>query len=127
MCVTHIHRCIQVCVSWSDIILQDRKANRRRRTYEREQKHALEVGGCVRERFGVKCVTLVCLFQMGGVVRVADAETRLAVACRSALSSVQARAKTPSTHTHSPAAGSAPTHTPLSSKRQQFLQVFTQT
>ncbi|MCJ8745964.1 hypothetical protein PDJAM_G00136270 [Pangasius djambal] len=97
-----IHTCSQVCDSWSDIILQDRKANRRRRMYEREQKHTLE---------------------MGGAARVVDAETRLALTCRSALGSVQAQAKTPSTRTHTPAASGARTHTPPSTKRQQFLQV----
>ncbi|XP_053095529.1 F-box only protein 43 [Pangasianodon hypophthalmus] len=97
-----IHTCSQVCDSWSDIILQDRKANRRRRMYEREQKHALE---------------------MGGAARVVDAETRLALACRSALGSVQAQAKTPSTRAHTPAASGARAHTPPSTKRQQFLQV----
>ncbi|XP_017319795.2 F-box only protein 43 isoform X2 [Ictalurus punctatus] len=89
-----IHTCTRVCDSWSDIILQDRKANRRRRTYEREQKHTLE---------------------MGGAARVVDAETRLALACRLALGSVQAQAKTPNTLTHTPAASGALTHTPAAS------------
>ncbi|KAG7335422.1 hypothetical protein KOW79_000115 [Hemibagrus wyckioides] len=107
-----IHTCTEVCDSWSDIILQDRKANRRRRNYEQEQHHALE---------------------MGRAARVMDAETRLALVCRSALSSVQAQAKTPRAraHTpatggvraHTPATGGARAHTPPSTKRQQFLQV----
>ncbi|KAF4087457.1 hypothetical protein AMELA_G00070880 [Ameiurus melas] len=97
-----IHTCTRVCDSWSDIILQDRKANRRRRMYEREQKHTLE---------------------MGGAARVVDAETRLALACRSALGSVQTQAKTPSALTHTPTTTCALTHTPPSTKRQQFLQV----
>ncbi|KAK3572198.1 hypothetical protein QTP86_026063, partial [Hemibagrus guttatus] len=89
-----IHTCTEVCESWRDIILQDRKANRRRRTYEREQNHALE---------------------MGRVARVVDAETRLALACRSALSSVQAQAKTPGARAHTPAASGARAHTPAAS------------
>ncbi|KAK2855294.1 hypothetical protein Q7C36_007163 [Tachysurus vachellii] len=97
-----IYTCTEVCDSWSEIILQDRKANHRRRTYKREQNHTLE---------------------MGRAARVVDAETRLTLACRSALSSVQAQAKTPSTLTHTPATSSAHTHTPPSLKRQQFLQV----
>ncbi|KAF5891731.1 F-box only protein 43, partial [Clarias magur] len=88
-----VHTCTRVCDSWSEIILQDRKASRRRRMYEREQKHILE---------------------MGGAARVVDAETRLALSCRSALGSVQAQAKTPSARTHTPASGSAHTHTPAS-------------
>ncbi|XP_062847716.1 F-box only protein 43 [Trichomycterus rosablanca] len=97
-----IYTCDQVCRSWSDIVLQDRKASRRRKMYEREMRLSLE---------------------MGRAARVVDAETRLALACRSALGSVQAQAKTPSTHTHTPAAGTTCTHTPPSTKRQQFLQV----
>ncbi|KAI5106058.1 F-box only protein 43, partial [Silurus meridionalis] len=97
-----LQMCTQVCDSWSDIILQDRKANRRRRMYEREQKRVLE---------------------MGGAARVVDAETRLTLACRSALGSVQAQAKTPSAHTLTPATNGTHAHTPPSMKRQQFLQV----
>ncbi|KAI5618327.1 F-box only protein 43 [Silurus asotus] len=81
---------------------KDRKANRRRRMYEREQKRVLE---------------------MGGAARVVDAETRLTLACRSALGSVQAQAKTPSAHTLTPATNGTHAHTPPSIKRQQFLQV----
>ncbi|KAM9488775.1 F-box only protein 43 isoform 2-T3 [Clarias gariepinus] len=88
-----VHMCSQVCDSWSEIILQDRKASRRRRMYEREQKHTLE---------------------MGGAARVVDAETRLALSCRPALGSVQAQAKTPSARAHTPGSGGMRAHTPAS-------------
>ncbi|XP_037392969.1 F-box only protein 43 [Pygocentrus nattereri] len=102
-----IYICGQVSHSWDVIILQDKKACRRRKMYEKEMKVALE---------------------MGSAAHVPDAETRLNLACRSALSSVQAQAKTPSSLTRTPAARWP--HTPLqhltphsSTKRQEFLQV----
>ncbi|XP_072536084.1 F-box only protein 43 [Salminus brasiliensis] len=102
-----IYMCGQVSEAWNEIIVQDKRACRRRKLYEREMKIALE---------------------MGSAARVPDAETRLTLACRSALSSVQAQAKTPSAHTRTPAARS--TYTPLqqmtphsSTKRLEFLQV----
>ncbi|KAI4898134.1 hypothetical protein NFI96_015398 [Prochilodus magdalenae] len=102
-----IYMCGQVSDSWDEIILQDKKACRRRKMYEREMKVALE---------------------MGSAARVLDADTRLTLASRSALSSVQAQAKTPSSLTCTPAARI--TCTPIqhltphsSTKRQEFLQV----
>ncbi|XP_066539388.1 F-box only protein 43 [Hoplias malabaricus] len=102
-----IYVCSQVSDVWDEIISQDKKACRRKKLYERELKVALE---------------------MGSAVRVPDAETRLTLACRSALSSVQAQAKTPTAQTYTPAARG--TLTPLqhitphsSTKRQEFLQV----
>uniref|UniRef100_A0AAR2J0H5 ZBR-type domain-containing protein n=1 Tax=Pygocentrus nattereri TaxID=42514 RepID=A0AAR2J0H5_PYGNA len=78
-----IYICGQVSHSWDVIILQDKKACRRRKMYEKEMKVALE---------------------MGSAAHVPDAETRLNLACRSALSSVQAQAKTPSSLTRTPVA-----------------------
>uniref|UniRef100_W5KXG0 RGS domain-containing protein n=1 Tax=Astyanax mexicanus TaxID=7994 RepID=W5KXG0_ASTMX len=102
-----IYMCGQVSEAWGDIIMQDKRACRRKKLYEREMKIALE---------------------MGSAARVPDAETRLNLACRSALSSVQAQAKTPIMSAHTPAARR--TYTPLqhmtpqsSTKRQEFLQV----
>uniref|UniRef100_A0A4W4ES10 ZBR-type domain-containing protein n=1 Tax=Electrophorus electricus TaxID=8005 RepID=A0A4W4ES10_ELEEL len=80
-----IYTCGQVSDIWDDIIMQDKKASHRRKLYERETRLGLE---------------------MGSAAHVPDAETRLTLACRSALSSVQAQAKTPRACTHTPAAES---------------------
>ncbi|XP_026861575.2 F-box only protein 43 [Electrophorus electricus] len=102
-----IYTCGQVSDIWDDIIMQDKKASHRRKLYERETRLGLE---------------------MGSAAHVPDAETRLTLACRSALSSVQAQAKTPRACTHTPAAESIYTpllhETPISNtKCQEFLQV----
>ncbi|KAK9961608.1 hypothetical protein ABG768_009382 [Culter alburnus] len=95
-----IYRFGQVSDDWNDVITEDKKAAHRRRSHIRELKIALEGGK---------------------PAHVPDADTRAALACRSALGSVQAQARTP--HTHPPC---TPTHGSgrhCSSKRMQFLQV----
>ncbi|XP_076827973.1 F-box only protein 43 [Brachyhypopomus gauderio] len=102
-----IYICGQVSGIWDDIIMQDKKASHRRKLYENEIRLGLE---------------------MGSAVHVPDAETRLTLACRSALSSVQAQAKTPRACAHTPNAEVIYTplqhQTPQSkTKCQEFLQV----
>ncbi|XP_030638966.1 F-box only protein 43 [Chanos chanos] len=100
-----IYRFGQVSRIWDEIILQDKKACRRRRSYLKDRKTA---------------------FERGSATHVPDAETRLNLVSRSALSSVQAQSKTPSSRTP---LGKG-TFTPIqdkvshsSCKREEFLQV----
>ncbi|KAJ8386307.1 hypothetical protein AAFF_G00175030 [Aldrovandia affinis] len=100
-----IYRFGQVSDIWDEIILQDKATNRRRRSYLKDLKKAQE---------------------LGGAAHVSDAETRLNLQCRSALRSVQAQSKTPSTRT--PTLGNG-TFTPVqhkahsASKLDRYLQV----
>ncbi|XP_043113824.1 F-box only protein 43 [Puntigrus tetrazona] len=90
-----LYRFGQVSDDWNDVVSEDKKAAHRRRSHIRELKITLEGGRAA---------------------HVPDADTRSALACRSALGSVQAQARTP--HTHTPC-----TPTQTSSKRMHFLQV----
>ncbi|XDV39481.1 hypothetical protein PO909_008725 [Leuciscus waleckii] len=92
-----IYRFGQVCEDWSDVITEDRRATHRRRCYIRELKISLTLEG-------------------GKPAHVPDADTRVALVCRSALGSVQAQARTP-------LAPPPVTPTHASSRRRQFLQV----
>ncbi|XP_015213277.2 F-box only protein 43 [Lepisosteus oculatus] len=73
-----IYRFGQVSDVWDEIVLQDKIIHRRRKSYLKDLKLAAEEGSAV---------------------RVPDAETRLNLLSRSALKSVQAQAKTPSSQT----------------------------
>ncbi|XP_051577790.1 F-box only protein 43-like [Myxocyprinus asiaticus] len=95
-----IYRFGHVSDDWNDVITEDKKASHRRRCHIREMKSALEAGK---------------------TAHVADADTRLALACRSALSSVQAQARTP--HTHPSCTPTQHTEHHCSSKRVEFLQI----
>ncbi|KAJ8273249.1 hypothetical protein GJAV_G00099400 [Gymnothorax javanicus] len=100
-----IYRFGQVSCLWDEIILQDKMSNRRRRSYLKDLKMALE---------------------LGGAAHVPDAETRLNLQCRSALRSVQAQSKTPIVCTPTPGNSTVTSvqHTARSaSKRDEFLQV----
>nr|AAH54715.1 Zgc:66488 [Danio rerio] len=90
-----IYRFGQVSEEWSDVISEDKRAAHRRKNHIRELKSQLEGGK---------------------LAHVPDADTRAALACRSALGSVQAQARTPHTHT-------SITPRQSSSKHTQFLQV----
>ncbi|XP_064196905.1 F-box only protein 43 isoform X2 [Anguilla rostrata] len=95
----------QVSDAWGEIVVQDKMASQRRRSFFRMQQMTLE----------------------GTTLHVPDAETRLNHPCRSPLMSVQAQAKTPQHHT--PLAGNGSFtivkhHVkPSASKREEFLQV----
>ncbi|KAJ8267611.1 hypothetical protein COCON_G00127830 [Conger conger] len=105
LCPEDIYRFGQVSNLWNEIIMQDKLANRRRRSYLKDLKMARE---------------------LGGAAHVPDAETRLILPCRSALKSVQAQSRTPITCT--PTLGNG-TFTPVqhsgrsASKQDEFLQV----
>ncbi|KAJ8394623.1 hypothetical protein AAFF_G00044260 [Aldrovandia affinis] len=101
-----VYRFGQVSDVWDEIIVEDKRASQRRRSFLKEQKIAFELG------------TAAC---------VPDAETRLNLPCRTALASVQAQSKTPRCHT--PLSGNS-SFTPVrdsvkqsASKREEFLQV----
>ncbi|CAJ1061453.1 F-box only protein 43 [Xyrichtys novacula] len=103
-----IYRCALVCRSWNEIIQQDKQASLKRRSHQSKVEAADE---------------------LGGVVHVPEAETRLALVKRSALKIVQAQSRTSSLCT--PQSGNG-TQTPLqhsalnsgsSSKRERFLEV----
>uniref|UniRef100_A0A8D3AGY4 F-box protein 43 n=1 Tax=Scophthalmus maximus TaxID=52904 RepID=A0A8D3AGY4_SCOMX len=70
-----LYRCGQVCKSWKEMILQDKRAAFRRRSHLSEIRASLE---------------------LGAPVHVPDAETRLTLLKRSALKTVQARSRTSS-------------------------------
>ncbi|XP_068616596.1 F-box only protein 43 [Brachionichthys hirsutus] len=102
------YRCGQVCVSWDEIIQQDKRASFKRGSHLREMEAAPELGGSI---------------------HVPDAETRLALSKRSALKTVQAQSRTSSCCT--PQSGNDAL-TPLqssclnsgrSSKREKFLEI----
>ncbi|XP_035483300.2 F-box only protein 43 [Scophthalmus maximus] len=105
-----LYRCGQVCKSWKEMILQDKRAVFRRRSHLSEIRASLE---------------------LGAPVHVPDAETRLTLLKRSALKTVQARSRTSSFCT--PQSGSStlihPEHSFVlssggsSSKRDKFLEV----
>ncbi|MBN3317580.1 FBX43 protein, partial [Atractosteus spatula] len=101
-----IYRFGQVSDVWDEIILQDKIIHRRRKSYLKDLKLAAEEGSAV---------------------RVPDAETRLNLLSRSALKSVQAQAKTPSSQT---ARSSKQPFTPVEyntahseSKQDEFIRV----
>ncbi|XP_076004629.1 F-box only protein 43 [Genypterus blacodes] len=98
-----IYRFGRVCKSWNKIILQDKEASCRRRLRQRE---------------------VVAAPELGDVIHVPDAQTRLTLVKRSALKSVQAQSRTSSFCT--PQLGRS-NFTPLkpssSSKREKFLEV----
>ncbi|XP_026139255.1 F-box only protein 43 [Carassius auratus] len=94
-----LYRFGQVSDDWNDVISEDKRAAHRRRSHIRELKITLEGGR---------------------PAHVPDADTRSALACRSALGSVQAQARTP--HTHTPRTLTPSSGRPCSSKRMQFLQ-----
>ncbi|XP_036395478.1 F-box only protein 43 [Megalops cyprinoides] len=101
-----IFRFGQVSNVWNEIIVQDKRTSQRRRSYLYEQKLA---------------------FELGSAAHVPDAETRLNLLSRSALRSVQAQSKTPSSH---PPLSGNDSSTPgkhstkhSASKRDGFLQV----
>ncbi|KAA0702556.1 F-box only protein 43 [Triplophysa tibetana] len=94
-----VYRFALVSDDWNDVISEDRKASYRRRCHMREMKMAVEAGR---------------------TPHVADADTRLMLSSRSALSSVQAQARTPHTP-HTPTQHHTETH--FSTKRMEFLQV----
>ncbi|XP_042597750.1 F-box only protein 43 isoform X1 [Cyprinus carpio] len=94
-----LYRFGQVSDDWNDVISEDKKAAHRRRSHIRELKITLEGGR---------------------PAHVPDADTRSALACRSALGSVQAQARTP--HTHTPRTPTPSSGRQCSSKRMQFLQ-----
>ncbi|XP_008063859.1 LOW QUALITY PROTEIN: F-box only protein 43 [Carlito syrichta] len=97
--------------SWREIVVQDKKANRRRKFY----------------------VTQLKINSEGAVYNVEDAATRLQLLNRSALRSVQAQARTPSSQKEqvstsspwgevlTPLASSSLTH--LSSKQEDYIKV----
>ncbi|XP_060938036.1 F-box only protein 43 [Limanda limanda] len=103
-----IHRCGQVCKSWSEIIRQDKRAAFRIRSYLSEVTASLE---------------------LRGGVHVPDAETRLTLLKRSALKTVQAQSRTSSYCT--PQSGNRTSvqlqhcvvHSGSSNKREKFLEV----
>uniref|UniRef100_A0A673JBU5 F-box only protein 43-like n=2 Tax=Sinocyclocheilus rhinocerous TaxID=307959 RepID=A0A673JBU5_9TELE len=95
-----LYRFGQVSDDWNDVISEDKKAAHRRRSHIRELKITLEGGR---------------------PAHAPDADTRSALACRSALGSVQAQARTP--HTHTPCTPTQSSGRRCSSKRMQFLQV----
>ncbi|XP_062394526.1 F-box only protein 43 [Sardina pilchardus] len=93
----------QVSDSWDEIITQNKKASHRRKSHVKELKKAHE---------------------MGSALHVPDAETRLNLACRSALKCVQAQSKTPCTTPSGRASATPVQQNPKhSSKREEFLQV----
>ncbi|KAJ8013402.1 hypothetical protein DPEC_G00052890 [Dallia pectoralis] len=99
-----IYRVGQVSNSWNEIIAQNKTSSRKRRQYLKNAKALLE---------------------LGSAVRVPDAETRLNLSSRSALRSVQAQSRTPSS-TRTPQSGtSAITQRQqhLASRQDAFLQV----
>nr|XP_055067654.1 F-box only protein 43 isoform X1 [Misgurnus anguillicaudatus]XP_055067655.1 F-box only protein 43 isoform X1 [Misgurnus anguillicaudatus] len=93
-----IFRFGQVSEDWNDIISEDRKASYRRKCHIKELKVAIETGR---------------------LAHVSDADTRLTLNCRSALSRVQAQARTP----HTPQTPTQNTERQVSTKRIEFLQV----
>ncbi|KAI2654815.1 F-box only protein 43 [Labeo rohita] len=95
-----LYRFGQVSEDWNDVISEDKRAAHRRKSHIRELKIALE---------GDR------------PAHVPDADTRSALACRSALGSVQAQART--AHTHPPCTPTQTNDRHCSSKRMQFLQV----
>ncbi|KAL4617018.1 F-box only protein 43 [Arapaima gigas] len=100
-----LYRFGQVSKIWDEIILQDKLTYRRRRSYLKDLKMALE---------------------LGAAAHVPDADTRMNVLCRSALRSVQAQSRTASARTPVLSSGSAKevrkmTH--LDSRRDKFLEV----
>ncbi|XP_021118354.1 regulator of G-protein signaling 22 isoform X11 [Heterocephalus glaber] len=101
----------KVSRNWCEIVVQDKKANRRRKCYITQLKANSE----------------------GAVLNVEDAATRLRLLNRAALRSVQAQARTPSTQKEQvptlspwgevliPVASSSLTH--LSSKQEEYVKV----
>lgn len=93
-----VYRFGQVSDDWNDVISEDKKASHRRCHHITEMKITLEAGR---------------------MAHVSDADTRLMLSCRSALSSVQAQARTP----HTPHTPTQHTERHFSTKRLEFLQV----
>ncbi|KAM6967828.1 F-box only protein 43 [Aplochiton taeniatus] len=101
-----VYRFGQVSDSWNEIVRQDQLAHHRRKLYVKETKAS---------------------FELSRASRVPDAETRLTLASRPALKSVQSQARTPGGCTPQSASG---TLTPLqhrastcSSRREEFQLV----
>ncbi|XP_041707931.2 F-box only protein 43-like [Coregonus clupeaformis] len=103
-----VYRVGQVSDSWNEIVVQNKMSDRRRRHYLRDAKAALE---------------------LGSAVHVPDAETRLTLLSRSALKSVQAQSRTPSSRpcgTPQSATGTGsltPVQHNSASKQDMFVQV----
>ncbi|XP_070823308.1 F-box only protein 43 [Chaetodon trifascialis] len=103
-----IYSCGEVCKSWNEIIQQDKQASFKSRNHLNEVEAALE---------------------LSGAVHVPDAETRLTLAKRSALKTIQAQSRTSSYCT--PQSGNrsltplehSVLHSGSSSKREKFLEV----
>ncbi|XP_041758243.1 F-box only protein 43-like [Coregonus clupeaformis] len=103
-----VYRVGQVSDSWNEIVVQNKMSDRRRRHYLMDVKAALE---------------------LGSAVHVPDAETRLTLLSRSALKSVQAQSRTPSSSTRGTPQSATGTGslTPVqhnsASKQDMFIQV----
>nr|XP_020770293.1 F-box only protein 43 [Odocoileus virginianus texanus] len=120
----------KVSRNWREIIVQDKKANRRRKLHITQLKTDSECFSIqMPDSPSARTGTLLC----GAILNVEDAATRLHLLNRSALRSVQAQARTPGFQKEqastfspwgevlTPIASSSVTH--LSSKQEEYVKV----